>query len=232
MSTVPSTHERNRLRQSLVNLASLLVLTLLACGLVSLFALWSMERLHARTEAQQAALLETLNHARTSQVSFKIQVQSWKNLLLRGAVASDYNVALHEFEETEGNTNQSLHPIALWARSVDNAHLAAKTQDLLDLHASIGKAYRQAMPTSEFVLRQRDVADAAVKGIDRPLNKGLDDLVAEMLATDAKSRQEARALENDRFDTLSRIIWLSLGLSLLLVSSLLWRTLRDPALRR
>jgi len=232
MSTLPSTHERNRLRQSLVNLASLLVLTLLACGLVSLFALWSMERLHARTEAQQAALLQTLNHARTSQVSFKIQVQSWKNLLLRGAVASDYNVALHEFEESEGNTNQSLHPIAVWAQSVGNVHLAAKTQELMDLHASIGKAYRQAMPTSAFVMRQRDVADAAVRGIDRPLNKGLDDLVTEMLATDAKLRQEARDLEKDRFDALSRIIWLSLGLSLILVSSLLWRTLRDPALRR
>ena len=232
MSTLPSTHERNRLRQSLVNLASLLVLTLLACGLISLFALWSMERLHVRTEAQQAALLQTLNEARTSQVSFKIQVQSWKNLLLRGAVTSDYNVALREFEESEENTNQSLHPIALWAQSVGNEHLAAKTQDLLDLHAGIGKAYRQAMPASEFVMRQRDAADAAVRGIDRPLNKGLDDLVAEMLATDAKLREQVRELEQDRFSVLSRIMWLSLGLSLLLVSSLLWRTLRDPALRR
>ena len=81
-------------------------------------------------------------------------------------------------------------------------------------------------------MRQRDAADAAVRGIDRPLNKGLDDLVAEMLATDAKLREQARELEQDRFSVLSRIIWLSLGLSLLLVSSLLWRTLRDPALRR
>jgi hypothetical protein len=40
----------------------------------------------------------------------------------------------------------------------------------------------RAMPETASVIRQRDAADAAVRGIDRPLNKGLDDFVAEMLA--------------------------------------------------
>jgi hypothetical protein len=232
MSTLPSTHERNRLRHSLVNLASLLVLTLLACGLVSLFALWSMERLHARTEVQQTALLQALNNARSAQVAFKIQVQSWKNLLLRGAVASDYDTAFHEFEASEATTNQGLQAVTHWAQSIGNMHLAGRIHDVIDLHANVGKAYRASMPTPTSMIRQRDVADAAVRGIDRPLNKGLDELVEEMLATDVKVRQEARDLEHERFGVLSRVIWLSLGLSLLLVSSLLWRTLRDPALRK
>jgi len=34
-----------------------------------------------------------------------------------------------------------------------------------------------------------------------------------------------------RFATLSKAIWISLGLSLLLIAVLLWRMLRDPALR-
>jgi hypothetical protein len=230
MSTLPSTHERNRLRQSLINLASLLVLTLLVCGLVSLFALWSMERLHAQAATTQINLLKAVNDARTSQVAFKIQVQSWKNLLIRGDVASDYEAALQDFQASERTTEESLKFIAAWAGSVHDSDLATKARDIIAQHAEIGRAYRTAMPTQANVKQLRATADAAVRGIDRPLNRRIDEMAAEIVTKNAEEGQRQRQLEHDRFSTLSRAIWISIGLSLLLVSSLLWRTLRDPAL--
>lgn len=230
MSTLPSTHERNRLRQSLINLASLLVLTLLVCGLVSLFALWSMERLHTQAATTQTHLLQAVNDARTSQVAFKIQVQSWKNLLIRGDVASDYDSALEDFQVSEHNAEVSLQAIADWAASVGDGALATRAHAIIEQHAQIGRAYRAAMPHRDNVKHSRATADAAVRGIDRPLNEKIDELAAEIVTKNAEEGQRQRRLEHDRFATLSQAIWVSIGLSLLLVSSLLWRTLRDPAL--
>lgn len=230
MSAMPSTYERNRLRRSLVQLASLLVLTLLACGLVGLFSLWSMERQHVRAEAQQASLLQVVDHARNAQVAFKIQVQSWKNLLLRGAVAADYEIAWRDFEDYERTADASLRSITAAARDGVEPGLVAAANALLAAHAKVGESYRAARPSTADMLRLRDRADAAVRGVDRSLNSDIDKLVADMLATYARDRDKARSEEQRRVDLLSRAIWIMLGLSLLLVSILLWRTLRDPAL--
>jgi len=230
MSALPSTYERNRLRRSLVQLASLLVLTLLACGLVGLFALWSMERQHVRAEARQVELLQAVDHARNAQVAFKIQVQSWKNLLLRGAVAADYEVAWRDFEGYERTADDSLKAITAATQSAVDPELAAAVSALLGTHAQVGESYRAAKPTAADVLRLRDRADAAVRGVDRSLNSAIDKLVSDMLATYTRDRDKARLEEERRVGLLSRAIWIMLGLSLLLVSILLWRTLRDPAL--
>jgi hypothetical protein len=231
MNTLPSTHERARLRRALVQLASLLVLTLLICGLVSLFSLWSMERLHERSQAQQAELLHAVNSARSAQVWFKIQVQGWKNILLRGGNAVDFETSRHELESAEGAADQSLTAVADWSVRVGDMELTGRINQLKTIHSQIGVAYRAAMPAPSAATAEREHADAKVRGIDRPFNVGLGELVNNMLDKDVKSREASRLEEHRRFATLSQAIWVSLGFSLLLVTVLLWRTLRDPALR-
>jgi len=231
MSTLPSTFERNRLRQSLLRLASLLVMTFLACGLTSLFALWSMQRLHIQTQARQAELLHALNSARVAQVAFKIQVQSWKNLLLRGQQASDYDTALAEFESAERSAQEHLSIVNQWAKRAGETEVSDQVNILILQHASLGPKYRTALPPSARVNDQRAAADGAVRGIDRPINNGLDHLVAMMLDQESVVRKRVRADEDGRFFILSKLIWISLGLSIAFVSLLLTRTLRDPALR-
>lgn len=231
MNALPSTHERARLRRSLVQLASLLVLTLLACGLVSLFALWSMEKLHSSAETRQSGLLWAVNEARSAQVSFKIQVQSWKNILLRGSNLSDFAVSVHEFETSEAEADANLREVDQWARSVHDELLTTRIDELMALHVRLGSEYRAAMPSPGALSSTREHADTAVRGIDRPLNMGLDELVKDMLATETRHRAQARDEDMIRFATLSKAIWISLGLSLLLIAVLLWRMLRDPALR-
>ena len=231
MSALPSNFERARLRRALIQLASLLVLTLLASGLVSLFSLWSMERMQARMLERQSALLSAVDHARSAQVSFKIQVQSWKNLLLRGESRTNYETAMHEFEVSERRTDANLQSVIDWAETTKDNEARESAIALRAEHAKVGTGYRLNLPTSEQVPKLRDQADMAVRGIDRPLNSGLDELVTAMLVGERKTEGLDRATAIDRFATLSRIIWTSIGLSLLLVLSMLARTLRDPALK-
>ncbi len=229
---MPSIYERNRLRRSLIQLASVLVLMLLACGLISLFSLWSMQRLYAQAQARQESLLAAVNDARSAQVAFKIEVQSWKNLLLRGDVEVDYAAALGDLKRAETATTSHLKATADWATSAGNSAVADDITHLLAEHATVGRAYRDALPVSGQMARLRNVADTAVRGVDRPLNEALDRLVENMLEVNRANREQAERSGRQRFDLLSHLIWLSLGASLALVSVLLWRTLRDPALRR
>jgi hypothetical protein len=190
-----------------------------------------MERLQAKTLERQSVLLSAVDHARSAQVSFKIQVQSWKNLLLRGESRTDYDTAMREFEVSEQRTDANLQSVIDWAETAKDSDVRDSAVALRAEHAKVGTGYRSNLPTSEQIQKLRDQADVAVRGIDRPLNSGLDELVTAMLADERKTEGLARATAIDRFATLSRIIWISIGLSLLLVLSLLVRTLRDPALK-
>jgi hypothetical protein len=190
-----------------------------------------MERMQAKTLERQSALLSAVDYARSAQVSFKIQVQSWKNLLLRGESRTDYDTAMREFEVSEQRTDANLQSVIDWAETAKDSDVRDSAVALRAEHAKVGTGYRSNLPTSEQIQKLRDQADVAVRGIDRPLNSGLDELVTAMLAGERKTEGLARATAIDRFATLSRIIWISIGLSLLLVLSLLVRTLRDPALK-
>jgi hypothetical protein len=190
-----------------------------------------MERMQAKMLERQSALLSAVDHARSAQVSFKIQVQSWKNLLLRGESRTDYDTAMHEFEVSEQRTDANLQSVIDWAETAKDSDVRESTIALRAEHAKTGRGYRLNLPTSVQIQKLRDQADVAVRGVDRPLNSGLDELVTAMLASERKTEGLERSTAIDRFATLSRIIWISIGLSLLLVLSLLVRTLRDPALK-
>ncbi len=232
MTTLHSSHERARLRRELVQLASFLLLTLLICGLVSLFSLWSMERLYAANEARQATVLQALNSARSAQVAFKIQVQTWKNVLLRGEDPGEYALARQEFELAEAQTDDNLKAATDWASTLGDGSLRQSINTLLAAHLQIGRSYRAAMPDSANIRAQRTQADAAVRGIDRTLNARFDALVTAIVAKNVHENYARRTEENYRFYVLSRAIWISIGLSFSLVLFLLWLMLQDRVLRK
>jgi hypothetical protein len=64
-----------------------------------------------------------------------------------------------------------------------------------------------------------------VRGIDRPLNKAIDDLAAELLSesqTRSKVLDEAIVL---RYQALRYALWATMLVSLLLVGGMLWRVM-------
>jgi hypothetical protein len=205
-------------RPNLLPTAALVSLLVLLLGVTSLFVLSysntrsaaALERLHTFHAAQLAAV--------KAQVSFKTQVQEWKNLLLRGRVADDYASYLARFQQCEADTQSSLALLQshLNQLSLDSAEATRLATD----HASLGRSYRSALAS----YRPADPAtgfavDAAIRGIDRPLNDAIDTLAQSVAAASTAEFAAYRAAANARYLTLRRV---TLGAGTLAVFAAFW----------
>ena len=88
-----------------MQVASVMLLTLLSVTLLALFSVWSLQQGYQRNTREVAELVSALDTSRQAQVHFKRQVQEWKNILLRG----DFPVAraryFNAFESAEGDVD-------------------------------------------------------------------------------------------------------------------------------
>jgi methyl-accepting chemotaxis protein-1 (serine sensor receptor) len=127
--------------------------------------------------ARSIALTRAIDTARGAQVEFKIQVQEWKNILVRGndpAQLDKYSKAFVKGGETTRAELQKLDKLLdglqLNTPLVDEA---IKTQtELVARYLGALKQYDSANPESAHIV------DALVKGMDREPTKKIDDIVA------------------------------------------------------
>ena len=112
-----------------------------------------------------------------SNLEFKIQVQEWKNVLLRGKDPEALAKYWAQFEEKERRVNQILQQLEQLANRWQDDALARQIRDLSDEHQRLGQAYRQGK--AKFIAAQADpyIGDAAVKGIDRSTSEKMAALV-------------------------------------------------------
>ncbi|RFP15017.1 MULTISPECIES: methyl-accepting chemotaxis protein [unclassified Duganella] len=123
------------------------------------------------------ALTQAIDMARSAQVEFKIQVQEWKNTLLRGndpANFDKYSKAFVKGGETTRNELQKLNTLLtkldLKTPLVEEA--IATQNELVKRYMSALEKYDSANQDSAHVV------DALVKGMDREPTKKIDDIVA------------------------------------------------------
>ena len=131
----------------------------------------------ARALQRSLAISQAIDNARGAQVEFKIQVQEWKNILIRGndpAQLDRYTKAFVKAgEATRANLQKldgQLDALKLGTPLVDDA---IKTQTELGArYLEALKQYDSANPASA------NVVDNLVKGMDREPTKKIDDIVA------------------------------------------------------
>lgn len=122
--------------------------------------------------------------ARRTQVAFKMQVQEWKNVLLRGQDDASLKKYRAQFLD-ESRTVQALADTlnSLLPDSTQHALLARFS----DSHSTLNTRYLAAMANFEAdTHRLAATADAEVKGLDRPPVATLDSLV-DMVADDLEA---------------------------------------------
>ncbi len=166
---------QNSLRsQTLVLLsASLLLMLLIALGCFKFLsdniqayqALQSQEML-AASEVDQANL------------EFKVQVQEWKNLLLRGADATAADKHWNLFIEQETEVQNSLEK--LLAVPALGSDIKQQASHLKDEHRRLGQAYRQGRAAFLAANADSNAGDVAVKGIDRETSEQMSTLVTQL----------------------------------------------------
>ncbi|MNW83288.1 Methyl-accepting chemotaxis protein II [compost metagenome] len=123
------------------------------------------------------ALTEAIDAARSAQVEFKIQVQEWKNILLRGGDAAAFQRYREAFVASGAQTRKELKSLQSMMASLglDTAPVA----QALRAHDALGVSYLAAL--QKFDGARADsahVVDALVKGMDREPTRQIDAIVA------------------------------------------------------
>jgi methyl-accepting chemotaxis protein len=223
---------RARLRRSLIQLGSLLAIALVVVGVFAMFSVWSLNRAHRANDDAATELLFALDDGRSAQTHFKIQVQEWKNILLRGADEKDFTRHFGAFETDEAEVQKRLNSLVGRAAGLDLPALAVTARNLAEEHRSLGAVYRKALEKGKSTAWDPFAIDRQVRGIDRKLNDGLDEVAETLLEATRERRRAAAVQEAARYHTLRDFMGWSVAVAIAMVGLVLWTALRrrtDPA---
>ena len=155
-------------------------------------------------------------------LQFKVQVQEWKNVLLRGKQPADLDKYWKQFEERQRDVQDILGQLS--GREGVPAPIKTRIVALRDEHRQLGAAYQKGRDA--FVASGGNAAagDAAVKGVDRAASEQMSALVVELrkLGTEQSTLISAGA---DRTIMLGTVIMLVSGVLIGLFS--LWLVNRN-----
>nr|WP_136475290.1 methyl-accepting chemotaxis protein [Pseudomonas sp. DG56-2] len=132
-------------------------------------------------------------------LQFKVQVQEWKNVLLRGKQPAELDKYWQQFLAREQQVQGILDQLI---RSSD-ATLKARAEQLKQSHRQLGQAYAQGRQAFLAAGADPAVGDQAVKGVDRATSEQMSELVSQ-LRSDAQGRAQAINASAER------IVWLGL----------------------
>ncbi len=123
-------------------------------------------------------------------LEFKIQVQEWKNVLLRGKNPEQRNKYWAQFQAQERKVQELLGQ--LQRVSAQSSPLSGQIARLQNEHRLLGEAYRKGFDA--FVAADADptAGDAAVAGIDRAASAQMSELVGQLRQTAARQSTEIR----------------------------------------
>lgn len=189
---------------NLLPIAGLVSVLVLLLGSSALFAL-------SYTNQKSTAALTRLGQLHAAQVaavetrvSFKTQVQEWKNILLRGRDAADFQTYHGRFRQRGADVQAGLAAIQQQLASLALDH--GVVAPLLAAHQALGAAYETALadfrptaPDAPFAI------DARIRGADRKLNDDIDALATTVERAAAAELKACGENAIARYATLRRV---------------------------
>lgn len=193
----------------LVGLSAILLLGSLLLGLVAWSSLSKTNDLLQLSLSQAAAAEDAVNTARKAQVTFKIQIQEWKNILVRGHDAQAFNKYREAFVKTGQETQDELIKLQqIFSQlGLETPKLAEARQALTTLQASYLLALKEY---DQQRLDSTQTVDALVKGMDRAPTQQIDEIVAYVGEHSARIRAENQASAQQQYSIALTIMLLAL----------------------
>ena len=148
--------------------------------LVILIALFCFRYLSQAVTAYRDLMSGTLKSSQmvdTANLEFKIQVQEWKNVLLRGNKPENLDKYWKQFESQESKVNAQLTALQTLATNQNDPALVSQIKELLEEHTQLGVAYRKGKDVFLAAGADPTVGDKAVTGIDRGASDKMSALV-------------------------------------------------------
>ncbi len=208
---------RKSLRVQILTLLGGSVAAMLLIALVCFQFLTSSVRGYAELVEGPLQASQSIDEAN---LQFKIQVQEWKNVLLRGRQPAELDKYWQQFQAREQQVQQLLGQL------IDSSDdkLKAPLQQLRDSHRQLGVAYAQGRQAFLAAGADPVAGDLAVKGVDRAASEQMSALVEQLRAA---ARERAASINASA----ERTVWL--GVVVMLASALLvgllslWRVNRN-----
>jgi len=253
-----ASHDLMNLRNTLTRTACLILLTLLSVGLVSVFSIWSINKQHTMLQDRMVRILQLTDDARAAEVLHKLQIQEWKNILLRGSDPKDRSIFFESFNNLGLQLEVRLSDLHRGANNLKLDTLVAKVDEVASRYAKVHDAYLTALATGgreNAVLHQASTGsndirvrrdqiqlgldtlfnppkiDQAVRGIDREISTSFDDIADEIMLLAKGYLIEAQHNDRVRYEQLVRVMWGALAVSIAMIGYLLWQVVRGPGQR-
>ncbi len=204
----------------------LLVLTVVSLLFVGGFGLYKMSQIEqrfAQTIVRQQLLLDAVDQGRSAQVSFKIQIQEWKNILLRGKEPEAFDKYRRAFEEEGKAVARELQAVGKLAGEL-GAGERLKVDGVAASMQTLEKTYLEAL--KNYDRSQADPAsavDQAVKGLDREPTKQLDSMIQALQALAKESSLAEQAAVADNYRTAQIGLALFLAATIVVLGAFSWR---------
>ncbi|HQO28088.1 MAG TPA: methyl-accepting chemotaxis protein, partial [Accumulibacter sp.] len=204
----------------------LLVLTVVSLLFVGGFGLYKMSQIEqrfAQTIVRQQLLLDAVDQGRSAQVTFKIQIQEWKNILLRGKEPDAFDKYRRAFEEEGKAVARELQAVGKLAGEL-GAGERLKVDGVAASMQTLEKTYLEAL--KNYDRSQADPAsavDQAVKGLDREPTKQLDSMIQALQALAKESSLAEQAAVADNYRTAQIGLALFLAATIVVLGAFSWR---------
>jgi methyl-accepting chemotaxis protein len=158
-------------------LATISAIGIFATGLTAIIELSRFNDTVASAFSDIQDNVETTSNINDARQGFLMQVQAWKNILLRGSRQEDFDTHLKQFTEQEGKVQYNLNKLVDdLGKSSDTyvIEIATLARTAAKDHKDLGVRYREALKS--FDGNDRDNTrkiDQLVKGVDRPVTAAM-----------------------------------------------------------
>jgi hypothetical protein len=214
-------------RKNIIAFAWTWIGLLIFIGIISLFSIWSMNQTF-KHGAQLAFKTNALkNEISSASIAFKVQIQEWKNILLRGKDTSDKETYYLKFEQQEGNVQAYLNNATAICLQLKLKSTCDKISIIKTAHQKLGEAYKKNLLSAS--LKNYDAIhalDQSVKGMDRELEKSMGHLNTVFSDLALKQHHTTNQQLTDKYHSLRKFILSILAIALTITGVSLYSVLR------
>ncbi len=198
-----------KISSRLIILSTFLILGSVTLGLTGWNALHKTNTLMLLTLEQASNVESAVDTARKVQVDFKIQIQEWKNILLRGHDAKAFAKYKEDFVKRGKEVQQGFAELEkIFAKLQLNTPLIGEAKSSLDqLEGKYLEALKQYDPAK---VDSPQIVDALVKGMDRAPTEKIDQIVSFVSERSEQIREQNRQTAQAQSDLAEKTILLAL----------------------
>ena len=195
--------------------AGLLLLGLALVGLENWYSLKLTNEKHIAALNREAAMADSIDLARDAQVNFKIQVQDFKDILLRGQDPDYYQKYLQEFNQQHEATQLDLRRLeteftVLGLNPLPVQEIRVNHQDLYSIYLNALKQFDPKKPDNIYLIDQQ------LRGIDRIPTLKMDNVVSYVVAESKRLRETTARETATSFQTTTAWLCGVIALALLI----------------